>query len=87
MLTVKKTNRYGYTFGCWRISREQATELCQGQLPKPGYEKTIAERGGHVSGPNGHPQFPTTFRATITNHSNAEYLLTDENNILGVTEK
>ena len=85
-MKVKKANRVGFTPGCWKISRAQAKALCGGTLPRCGYEREIKSEAGYVWNEGRTRQFPTTFRAYVANHSNAEFILRDENGIVGVEE-
>jgi hypothetical protein len=85
-MRVKRTNRIGFTPGCWRITRAQAKALCGGTLPRCGYEREVKAEPGHVWNEARTVQFPTTFRAWVVNISNAEFRLRDENGIVGVTE-
>lgn len=85
-MKVKRANRVGFTAGCWRISRAQAKQLCGGVLPRCGYEKEIRRETGQVWNEAKTVSFQTTFHAYVANHSNAEFVLRDENGILGVTE-
>ena len=85
-MRVSKANRIGFTPGCWKITRAQARQLCNGTLPRCGYEKEVRAERGMVWNTTRTRQFPTTFRAWVANHSNARFILRDENGILEVEE-
>jgi len=86
MITVKRANRIGFTAGCWKISRAQAKALCGGTLPRCGYEREVKSEEGVVWNEARTVSFPTVFKAWVANHSNAEFVLRDENRIIEVRE-
>lgn len=86
MIVVQKCNRVGFTSGCWRISKRLARRLCGGRLPLCGWKKCIKTERGQVRSGSKDYYFPAEFTAWVSNHSNAEFILTDENHILEIKE-
>lgn len=39
--------KHKLSHGFWMVTEAQASRLCGGQLPKPGYEKLVAYGGTH----------------------------------------
>lgn len=83
MIKVYKSDRFGYTPGCWWISEAIAKKLCGGTLPKIGWERKVKEEEGYIV----YPRFrmPHTFTAWVENIS-GHFRLRDENGILNVRE-
>lgn len=85
-IKVNLSARFGYTPGCWRISKSLAKRLCGGVLPRMGYVRPIAEKLVDVYTEGGCCIPAVKCTAWVSNHSNAEFLLTDENGILNIEE-
>ena len=73
LLHIKKESRFGYSAGCWWITKTQAQKLCKEhgvQLPRIGHDRSL---------------FDNKFRAYISNIAGS-FQLNDESRLIDVHE-